>query len=87
MQDTVAALGYTSVVLAQPSLLLGDRAALGQPLRAGEVWAARLMGPFMGLVPRAVRPVAASAVARALVAALAQGTPGVRALPSGDMHR
>jgi hypothetical protein len=30
-----------------PSLLVGDRAALGQPARRGEVWAARLLGPLM----------------------------------------
>ena len=35
MEDSVAALGYESVVLARPSLLLGDRESLGQPTRAG----------------------------------------------------
>ncbi len=32
-------LGYESVVLVQPWLLLGDREALGQPTRASEAWA------------------------------------------------
>jgi hypothetical protein len=34
MQDAVAALGFGSVVIVQPSFLLGDRSALGQPVRA-----------------------------------------------------
>src|SRR4029453_19642239 len=46
MQAAIAQLGYESVVIVQPSLLLGDRAALGQPARSGEVWAARLIGPL-----------------------------------------
>src|SRR4029079_12800533 len=37
MQDAIGALGFESVVIAQPSLLLGDRAAIGQPVRSGEV--------------------------------------------------
>ena len=45
MQEAVAMLGYESVAIAQPSLLLGDRTALGQPARAGERWAQRLLGP------------------------------------------
>lgn len=48
-------LGFDAVVIAQPSLLLGDRGALGQPTRAAEVWIARLLGPVMALVPRGVR--------------------------------
>ena len=72
MQDAVATLGYESVVVAQPSLLLGDRAALGQPVRSGERWAARLLGPARRLVPKAVRPIDARAVAAALMAAHAR---------------
>ena len=86
MEDAVAALGYASVIFAQPSLLLGDRTALDQPLRAGEVWAMRLLGPLFPFVPRAVRPIAASAVAAALVEALFDARPGVRGLSSGEMQ-
>lgn len=86
MQTAIAALGYASIVIAQPSLLLGDRAALGQPARAGERWAARLLGPARMLVPKAVRPIAARTVAMALIAALRDPEPGVRILKSGDMQ-
>jgi uncharacterized protein YbjT (DUF2867 family) len=44
MEAAIAQLGYESVVIARPSLLLGDRAALGQPARSGETWATRARG-------------------------------------------
>ena len=86
MQVAIAQLGFSSIVIAQPSLLVGDRAALGQPVRAGEVWITRLLNPWMGLVPRSVRPIRASAVANALIAATLAAPPGVRILRSGDMQ-
>jgi uncharacterized protein YbjT (DUF2867 family) len=86
MQAAVAQLGYDSVVFAQPSLLVGDRSALGQPTRTAEVWITRLLHPVMALVPRGVRPIQASAVARALLAATLAPRPGVRLLSSGDMQ-
>jgi uncharacterized protein YbjT (DUF2867 family) len=86
MQAAVTELGYTSVVVAQPSLLLGDRAALGQPARTGEVWAARMLGPLGRVVPKGVRPIAARTVAAALLAAILGAKPGVRVLKSGDMQ-
>jgi len=86
MQDAVAQLGYESVVIAQPSLLLGDRAALGQPARSGEVWAARLLRPLGWMVPKGVRPIPARAVASALLAAILDTKPGVRVLKSGAMQ-
>ena len=86
MQAAIGALGFESVVIAQPSLLLGDRAAIGQPTRAVEVWAARLLAPTMWLVPRAVRPIAATKVAAALLAATLEAQPGVRLLSSSQMQ-
>jgi uncharacterized protein YbjT (DUF2867 family) len=86
MQAAIAQLGYESVVIAQPSLLLGDRAALGQPARSGEIWAARLLGPLGWIVPKAVRPIPAHAVASSLVAAILDAKPGVRVLKSGAMQ-
>jgi uncharacterized protein YbjT (DUF2867 family) len=79
-------LGFDSVVFAQPSLLLGDRSALGQAPRSGEVWATRLLGPVMGLVPKGVRPIQARAVAQAMVTATLIGMRGVRVLGSADMQ-
>lgn len=87
MQAAVAALGIRCVIFAQPSLLVGDRAALGQPTRSGEVWAARLLGPVMGLVPASVRPIEARTVARALVRAMAGAQPGVHVLSSARLQQ
>lgn len=86
MQDAVAALGYDSVTIAQPSLLIGDRAVLGQPARPGETWALRLLRPVLGLVPRGVRPIAAADVATALFAATLAGRRGLQLLGSAQMQ-
>jgi uncharacterized protein YbjT (DUF2867 family) len=86
MQEAVTQLGYASVVIAQPSLLLGDRVALGQPARSGEAWAVRLLGPLAPLVPAGVRPIPARAVAAALLAAMLDARPGVRLLASRAMQ-
>jgi uncharacterized protein YbjT (DUF2867 family) len=85
-EAAVSALGFASVVIARPSLLSGDRSALGQPTRSGEVWATRLSAPFRRFVPAAVRPIDAAAVAAALIAAMAAAQPGVRVLSSAAMQ-
>ena len=64
MEAAVAQLG----VIAQPWLLLGDRAALGQPARRAEDLATRFLGPVSWIVPRGVRPISASSVAAARTA-------------------
>jgi len=86
MEAAIAQLGYESVVVARPSLLLGDRKALGQPERSGEVWAARLLGPFGWIVPKGVRPIPARMVASALLAPILAAKPGVHVLKSGAMQ-
>jgi uncharacterized protein YbjT (DUF2867 family) len=86
MQQAVVELGYDSVVIAQPSLLVGDRAALGQPRRAGEEWALRLLGTALQLVPRSVRPIRADAVGRAMLRAALEDRPGVTVLSSSQMQ-
>ena len=82
MQDAVSALGFESVVFVQPSLLVGDRTQLGQPVRAGEIWGAKLLG----WLPRSVRPIAAQQVANALLREVDLGLPGVRMLRSGQLY-
>lgn len=87
MESAVRGLGFTSVVIARPSLLQGDRAALGQATRPAEVWATRLLGPLKALLPASIRPISADTVAAALVAQVARGEPGVQVLSSADMQR
>jgi uncharacterized protein YbjT (DUF2867 family) len=87
VEAAVAALGFDAVVIAQPSLLLGDRAALGQPARLGEQLGIRLLTPFLGLIPATARPIRADVVARALVHAVEQGHPKLQRLPSAELQR
>ncbi len=86
METAIAQLGFESIVIAQPSLLLGDRARLGQPRRPGEAWAQRLLGPIAPLIPKGIRPITAGAVAKALQTALQEGHAGVRYLGSARMQ-
>ena len=86
MEAAIAQLGYECIVIARPSLLLGDRAALGQPVRSGEVWAVRLLGPLSWMVPKGVRPIHVRAVASALRSAILTAKPGVHVLKSGAMQ-
>jgi uncharacterized protein YbjT (DUF2867 family) len=85
-EAAIQGLGFDCVVFAQPSLLLGDRSTLGQAPRNGEVWATRLLGPVMGLMPKGVRPIQARAVAQAMVTATLAGPRGVHVLGSADMQ-
>lgn len=67
-EDALSQLPFEGLVIARPSLLVGDREALGQPARTGErvaTFVSKLLGP---LIPSNYKPVAAADVARALLA-------------------
>jgi uncharacterized protein YbjT (DUF2867 family) len=67
LEAAIQGLGYEGIVIARPSLLIGDRTALGQPTRRAErigTHVARWMGP---LLPDSIRPIAARDVAAALL--------------------
>lgn len=86
MEAELAKLGFACVVIARPSLLAGDRAALGQPLRLGQRLALAATAPLTGLIPKAWRPIQAGTVARAMLRAVQQAKPGVRILESADLQ-
>jgi uncharacterized protein YbjT (DUF2867 family) len=86
MEDAVSQLGYDSLVFARPSILAGERQALGQASRAGEQLALVAMRLFKPLIPRNYRVVAAADVAAALVRAVQDGQPGRRVLLSGELQ-
>jgi uncharacterized protein YbjT (DUF2867 family) len=86
MQEAIAQIGFDAVVIAQPSMLIGDRASLGQPPRPGEVWTERLLGPVLGLIPAGVRPIRVETVAAAMIETLRQAPPGVKLLSSAAMQ-
>lgn len=79
-------LNPAGLLVARPALLLGDRAALGQPHRPLEHWSQRLMGILGPLLPVGWRPIAAETVARALTDLLPTQQ-GVRVLSSAELQR
>jgi uncharacterized protein YbjT (DUF2867 family) len=86
MEQAVANLGFSTVVIARPSLLIGDREALGQPPRFGERLAQAATAPLARLIPARVRPISAEAVARGMLAALRQPGKGVRIIESARLQ-
>ena len=77
LEAAVRALGYRSVTIARPSLLLGDR----EEFRLGEKVFARLGW----MVPRRWKPVPAVDVARVLVRAAVEDVAGVRVIESREI--
>nr|AGU11458.1 NADH(P)-binding [uncultured organism] len=85
-EQAIAKLGFEVAVFARPALLLGDREALGQPARFGEQIAERVMLPLGALLPRAIRPVQADAVAASIIESLRTRPPGQHTLSSQSMQ-
>lgn len=86
VEQALAAIGFPTLVIARPSLLIGDRAALGQPTRSGEEAGARLARWIGFAIPGNYRPIRARQVARALLQTVPQAS-GHRLLLSGEMQR
>ncbi|MFL6284994.1 MAG: nucleoside-diphosphate sugar epimerase [Pyrinomonadaceae bacterium] len=85
LEDALTRLTFEGLVIARPSLLVGDREALGQPVRTAERVATavgRLLGP---LIPANYRLIAATEVARALLASVPTNR-GRVVLLSGEMQ-
>ena len=86
MEAELQRLGFVSLVIVRPSLLAGDRAALGQSTRWGERLALALTAPLTPWIPKAWRPIQAGVVARAMRLALAQDTRGLRVIESTELQ-
>lgn len=86
MELSLARMGFKSLVIARPSLIDGDRAALGQPGRAGEGLGLKLARGFAPLIPANYRAIKASDIAHALIRHVKAGVPGVVTLMSGEMQ-
>lgn len=85
LEDHLAGLGYEGLVIARPSLLVGDRASLGQPIRPGEQWGDTVGRWLRPLIPANYRPILARGVAHALLRAVPSAR-GTQVLPSGRMQ-
>lgn len=86
LEDALAQLPFEGLVIARPSLLVGDREVLGQKKRSGEVLGFAIAKALGFLIPANLKPIQASSVAQALLAAV----PIARArtvLLSGAMRR
>jgi uncharacterized protein YbjT (DUF2867 family) len=86
MELSLARMGFKSLVIARPSLIDGDRAALGQANRAGEGLGLKLARGLSPFLPSNYRAVKASDIAHALIRHVKAGVPGVVTLMSGEMH-
>lgn len=84
LEDALKSLKLDALVVARPSLLLGERTGLGQPPRAGER-IGQFLSPFLSrLLPANLRPIRAEAVARALSLRVPHAT-GTEILASGTL--
>lgn len=86
VEDAIAQLGYTSVSIVRPSLLVGDRGPLNQPARPGERIGLVVSKLFKPLIPANYLPVQAEDVAAGLVQAVKAGRPGVQRILSGALQ-
>ena len=68
LEEALAQLPFEGLVIARPSLLIGDRAALGQPERPLEKVSAVFMKMFGPLIPANYQAIAAVRIARTLLA-------------------
>lgn len=86
MELSLARMGFKSLVIARPSLIDGDRAALGQANRTGEGLGLKLARGLSPFLPSNYRAIKASDIAHALIRHVNAGVPGVVTLMSGEMH-
>lgn len=86
MEVALVNMELKTLVIARPSLLDGDRVALGQPERASEGVGLMLTRLLRPLLPANYRAILAKDVAQALVRSVQAGKPGVVTLLSGDMQ-
>lgn len=85
LEQALEALGFEGLVIARPSMLAGDRASLGQPVRSGEQLALRVSRWLRPVIPSNLRSIAARDVAAALLREVPRAS-GRKVLLSGSMQ-
>ena len=78
-EQALAEIGFESLIIARPSLLLGERVQA----RIGE----RLMAPVSRLLPARYRGIEGATVARALRSLLSEAHPGRRVVLSDELQK
>ncbi len=86
VEDSIAQLGYASISIVRPSLLVGDRGPLNQPERPGERIGLLVSKILKPLIPANYLPVQADDVAVGLVQSVKAGKPGVQRILSGALQ-
>ena len=86
LEEALAQMPFEGMVFARPSLLVGNREMLGQKTRPGEALGSAIAGVLSFLIPANYKPIEASSVAQALLAAVPTAK-GRIVLPSGAMRR
>jgi uncharacterized protein YbjT (DUF2867 family) len=86
MEQGLIAMGFARLVIARPSIIDGDRAALGQNHRRGEDVALRVMKALGRIIPRAFAPITGATIAHAMRLRLAADGERVEILRSGQMQ-
>jgi len=81
LEDAVSALGYPSLSIFRPSLLLGPR----NEFRFGELINQKVLGAISFIIPRSVRPIPAKCVAKAIVRSIRLTTDGTRIVKNAEM--
>jgi uncharacterized protein YbjT (DUF2867 family) len=85
LEDALSSLALETLIIARPSLIIGDREKLNQPRRVGEkigTWLSKLLNP---LLPMNYKAVEARKIALALVSEVPRHQ-GKRVLLSGDIQ-
>jgi uncharacterized protein YbjT (DUF2867 family) len=85
LEYALAQMPFEGLVIARPSLLVGNRETLGQPTRRGEELGSALGKALGFLIPANYKPIEAAAVARALLSAVPSAK-GKKVLLSGAMQ-
>jgi|SRR5437867_5252431 len=86
LEYALAQMPFEGLVIARPSLLVGDRSVKGQPDRRGEKLGFAIGRALGFLIPSNYKPIEAAAVARALLSAVPRAK-GKTVLLSGSMRR
>lgn len=82
-EASLQGVGFESLVIVRPSLLLGERAEHRRGEHAAIVLS-KALGPL--LRPFASRPIEARTIARAMLHLAREAPPGARVVPSGELH-
>jgi uncharacterized protein YbjT (DUF2867 family) len=83
LEEALVGLKFDVLVLARPSLLLGDRAEK----RFGEDFAKAVLKPINPMIPSAWRPIRANQVARQLLEVTLESGPGTHILDNATLLR